>query len=391
VPLLNSKSPIPRAMFAIVLLLPLVSAWNLAAPPNRLLKVGPKLYGVTQELPLTVSWSAFRDGSLQKAIAERMTKAFLFRPMLIGVNNQIRYGLFGELDAPEVVRGAKGQLFGKYYIEEYCTRTLGTGERLAADMLPKLRDIQDYYRARGGVFVYMTSPSKAAQAPEYFVDQMPCPSTPAARAELLPTYVNALKAGGIDVIDAASLVHAAKDKYPFGLFPEGGEHWNDVGGALATTRLVDEINRQAGREIVPPFTFSYTLSKPAAGADRELADLLNVFFPPLNYLTPKVDYAQPVSCADSPARNLDIAIVGDSFSHLPGSILIEQNCLARLHVYYYGKAALYGGVPYRVQKLDLDEADLAPLRDVKVLVLEENERFIGRSAFVSMLRDLLKR
>jgi alginate O-acetyltransferase complex protein AlgJ len=187
VPLLNSKSPIPRAMFAIVILLPLVSAWNLAAPPNRLLKVGPKLYGVTQELPLTVSWSAFRDGSLQKAIAERMTKAFLFRPMLIGVNNQIRYGLFGELDAPEVVRGAKGQLFGKYYIEEYCTRTLGTGERLAADMLPKLRDIQDYYRARGGVFVYMTSPSKAAQAPEYFVDQVPCPSTPAARAELLPT------------------------------------------------------------------------------------------------------------------------------------------------------------------------------------------------------------
>ncbi len=156
-------------------------------------------------------------------------------------------------------------------------------------------------------------------------------------------------------------------------------------------RLVEEINKQAGREIVPPFTFRYTLSSPASGADRELADLLNVFFPPLNYLTPKVDYAQPVSCADSSARNLDIAIVGDSFSHLPGSILIEHNCLAGLHVYYYGKAALYGGVPYRVQKLDLDEADLAPLRDVKVLVLEENERFIGRSAFVGMLRDLLKR
>jgi hypothetical protein len=47
-------------------------------------------------------------------------------------------------------------------------------------------------------------------------------------------------------------------------------------------------------------------------------------------------------------------------------------------------------VPYRVEKLDLTGADLAPLRDVKVLVLEENERFIGRSSFVNMLRDLLK-
>src|SRR6185437_4757657 len=161
-------------------------------------------------------------------------------------------------------------------------------------------------------------------------------------------------------LDAASLIHDAKGKYPFGLFPEGGEHWNDVGGALAATSLVDEINQRAGREIVPPFTFSYTLSSPASGADRELADLLNVFFPPLNYLTPKVDYAQPASCTDNPARKLGIAIVGDSFSHLPGSILIEQNCLAGLKVYYYGKVALYGGVPYRVQKLDLTEADLAP-------------------------------
>jgi hypothetical protein len=41
--------------------------------------------------------------------------------------------------------------------------------------------------------------------------------------------------------------------------------------------------------------------------------------------------------------------------------------------------------------LGLDDADLTPLRDVKVLVLEENERFIGRSAFVNILRDVLKR
>jgi hypothetical protein len=323
-------------MFAIALLLPLVTAWNLFAPPNRSFKIGPKLAGVTYELPLTMSWTAIRDGSLQKAIAERITEAFAFRPMLIRVNNEFRYELFGELDAPGLLRGAKGHLFGQYYIDDYCTRTAGMGERLAADILPKLRDLQDYYRARGGIFIYMVSPSKAANLPEYFVDRVPCKSTPAARAQLLPTYADALKAGGINVIDAASLIHAAKGNYRFDLFPEGGEHWNEVGGALAVTSLVDEINKQAGREIVPPFTFSYTLSSPASGADRELADLLNVFFPPLNYLTPKVNYVQPVSCADSSARNLDIAIVGDSFSHLPGSILIGQNCLARLNVYYYG-------------------------------------------------------
>jgi hypothetical protein len=378
-------------MFAIALLLPLVTAWNLFAPPNRSFKIGPKLAGVTYELPLTVSWTAIRDGSLQKAIAERITEAFAFRPMLIRVNNEIRYELFGELEAPGLVRGAKGHLFGQYYIDDYCSRTAGMGERLAADILPELRDIRDYYRARGGIFIYMVSPSKAAHLPEYFTDRVRCPSTPADRAQLLPTYAGALRAGGIDVLDAASLIHAAKGRYPFDLFPEGGEHWNEVGGALAVTSLVDEINKQAGREIVPPFTFSYELSSPAKGADRELADLLNVFFPPLNYLTPKVKYAQPVSCADSAARNLDIAIVGDSFSHLPGSILTEQNCLARLNVYYYGKTGLFGGVPYHVLKLNLGDADLAALRDVKILILEENERFVARSGYLPMLHDILKR
>jgi alginate O-acetyltransferase complex protein AlgJ len=378
-------------MFAIALLLPLVTAWNLFAPPNRSFKIGPKLAGVTEELPLTVSWSAIRDGSLQKAIAERITEAFVFRPMLIRVNNEIRYELFGELDAPGLVRGAKGHLFGQYYIDDYCTRTAGMGERLAADILPKLRDIQEYYRARGGIFIYMVSPSKAAHLPEDFIDRVPCPSTPADRTQLLPAYAGALRAAGIDVLDAASLIHAAKGRYPFDLFPEGGEHWNEVGGALAVTSLVDQINRQAGHEIVPPFTFSYELSSPASGADRELADLLNVFFPPLNYLTPKVKYVQPVSCAGSPARTLDIAIVGDSFSHLPGSILTEQNCLAGLNVYYYGKTGRFGGVPYHLLQLDLGDADLAPLRDVKVLVLEENERFVARSSYANVLREVLKR
>ena len=383
------NSRIPRAMFAIALMLPLVTAWNLFAPPNRNFKIGPKLAGVTEELPLTVSWAAIRDGSLQKAIAERITEAFAFRPMLIRVNNQIRYELFGELDAPEVVRGAKGQLFGKYYIEEYCTRTAGMGERLAADMLPKLRDIQDYYRARGGIFVYMTSPSKAAQVPEYFIDQMPCPSTPAVRAQLLPTYVDALKAGGIDVIDAASLIHAAKPNYPFSLFPEGGEHWNDVGGALAATSLVEEINKQAGREIVPPFTFSYTLSSPANGADRELADLLNVFFPPLSYLTPKVKFRTAVPCATSPARSIDAVLVGSSFSHLPGQILIEDNCLSALNVYYYMHHGRFGGSPYHELQRYLKDADLARLRDAKIVILEENESFVARTGYVNELRRIV--
>ena len=167
--------------------------------------------------------------------------------------------------------------------------------------IPKLKDIQNFYQTHGGIFVYVFTPSKAAHLPEYFVNRLPCPSTQAARTQLLPDYVGALRRAGINVVDTASLIHSLKDTYPFDLFPQGGVHWNDVGGAVAVSAVVDEINRLAGHEIIPPFKFTYAMSKPAKGADGELADLLNVFFPPLGYQTPKVSFQPSMPCAESPA------------------------------------------------------------------------------------------
>jgi alginate O-acetyltransferase complex protein AlgJ len=375
--------PIPRLLLCTSLaLLPLVTVWNLAVSPSREIRIGPKLGGVTFEAPVTMSWSSLQDGSLQKAVASRLTDAFALRPLLIRVNNEIRFGLFGVPTAPQLVRGRNGQLIGQNYLDEYCSRTEGQGARLAAGIIPKLRAIQDYYSERGGVFVYVVSPSKAAHLPEHFLDSLSCPSTPAARAQLVPQYVNALGDSGINVLDGAGLIHALKGRYEVDLFPQGGEHWNDLGGALVVSALVKEINAHAGREIVPPYTFTYTLSRPAGGADRELVDLLNVFFPPLGYLTPKVNYVQSTPCGQGGARTLDAAIVGSSFGHLPASILIEHNCLSALSLYYYARLGRFGGVPYRELQRNLGDNDLAALRNVKLMIIEENEFLIGRFSYI---------
>src|SRR3954468_15466787 len=182
--------PLIRTTFCVVLLaLPLATAWNLLVAqnhPSLAIRIGPKLGGVTRDAPVNLSWSSLRDGSFQKAVSSRVTEAMPVRPLLIRINNEIRFELFGELTAPQVVRGAKGQLIERSYLEEYCARTEGEGARLAADIIPKLKHIQNFYRSHGGVFVYLVTPSKAAHLPEYFVDRVPCPSTPAARAQLVP-------------------------------------------------------------------------------------------------------------------------------------------------------------------------------------------------------------
>jgi alginate O-acetyltransferase complex protein AlgJ len=387
--------PIVRAAFcAFLLLLPLASAWNLAVAPNhpaRAIQIGPKLGGVTRDVPVILSWSSLRDGSFQKAVTSRVTDAMPVRPLLIRINNEIRFELFGEMTAPHLVRGANGQLIERSYLDDYCSRTEGMGARLAADVLPKLRDIRNYYRGHGGIFVYVVSPSKAAHLPEYFVDRVPCPSTPAARTQLVSQYVDALKQAGIPVVDTASLIHSLKGRYEVDLFPQGGVHWNDIGGARAVSAIVEEINRQGGREIVPPFTFSYTLSGATSGADRELVDLLNVFFPPLGYLTPKVKFSPSAPCADHPARQLDAAMVGSSFGHLLARILVEDNCLAGLNFYYYAKLGRFGGAPYRELQRNLGDADFVRVRDAKIMIVEENESFVARTGYLNELRAAVNR
>jgi alginate O-acetyltransferase complex protein AlgJ len=387
---LSLSRPVMRLIVGLSLaLLPLLSAWNLMMP-NRQVQIGPTLGGVTNEMPVVLSWSSLHDGSFQKAVANRLTEAFALRRILIRINNEVRMELFGEITAPHVVRGAKGQLIERSYLDDYCTRTEGMGAKLAASIIPKLQAIQNYYRGRGDSFVYLLSPSKAAHLPEYFVDKIPCPSTEAARTKLVGEYVGALQQAGINVVDTATLIHSLKGTYDFDLFPQGGVHWNDVGGARAVSALVDEINRQAGQPIVPSFTFTYALSS-AAGADRELVDLLNVFFPPLAYLTPKVKYTTSASCTDHPARELEVAMVGSSFSHLPAGILIAHNCLARLNLYYYARLGRFGGVPYHELQRNLGDAELRQLRDAKIMILEENEAFAARNGYVDILREVVSK
>lgn len=390
---LSFSHPAIRAACCLLLVvLPLLTVRNLAVATNHPkleIKIGPKLAGVTRQLPLNWSLSSLIDGSLQKAITERVTEALPIRPLLVRFNNEIRFELFGELTLPGVVRGAHGNLIEQFYLDDYCNRTEGMAETRARATIPKLKEVQDYYRSRGAVFVYLITPSKVAHLPEYFVKPETCPSTAAARTEFVPQYTNLLKQAGINVLDTATLIHSLRGKYEVELFPQGGTHWNDIGGAWAATAIAEEINRQAGQVVAPPFTFTYTISGVTSGVDRELADVINVLFPPTAYLTPKVKFQPSASCADHPSGKLNVAVVGSSFTHLPAEILARDNCLSALNVYFYLNLSRHGGQPYQRLQSNLTEKDLNALRDARIMILEENESFAGTHSYIDALRELL--
>jgi alginate O-acetyltransferase complex protein AlgJ len=373
------------AAAALLLLLPLLTLWNLAAhsfAPKLVVMIGPKLSGVTESSP-PQAWSlhSFADGSLQKALTSAITDAFPLRPLLIRINNQVRYKLFGYAGATDVITGKHGQLIQRIYIDEYCARDLAAFEPKARDWAAKLKEIQDFYTARGKIFMYLITPSKLAYMPENFARQLSsCTNSERDRNGILPLYSRLLTDAGVHVVDAASLIHGLKGKYEIDLFPTGGVHWNAIAVANAEDAILAEINHQAGSAIAPKLSWKYKVVDRAKGTDRDLVDLLNVLSPNARYATARVTYQPAKTCDEMPAASLKAAMIGDSFAGTLGQTLIDDGCLSRLEGYNYLYRGLSAGPSYKTVKNRLTESDILPLRDADIVILEENESLLPASS-----------
>ncbi|AVT79143.1 alginate O-acetyltransferase AlgX-related protein [Rhodopseudomonas palustris] len=372
-----------RVAAAAFVAMPMWTLWNLAVPSHAV-RIGPALVGVTQKVPFNLSLRGFLDGALQKAAVLRVADAMPLRRTLIRLNNQIAYSLFGEITAPGILIGRDGELVQRSYLEEYCSRTISQADAMADAAIPLLRDVQAYYRDRGKLFLYIVTPSKVADMPDKFTHLIACPSSPQARAELVPAYVARLRAAGIDVLDLATSTHAVQsDATP--PFPRGGIHWNELAMARGSQQIVDTINTRAGRELLTPLSFTVTVSSPAEGRDRDLAELANLLVVPIDYPTPKLTFSHP-PCAGREATRVDAALVGTSFIDPVSEVLTEQACLTRLGQYFYFKLGRSRG---GVRQDHLSEAELREVRDVDVMLLEENESLIGRQQYLSLLHQIL--
>ena len=389
-----SRSQLFALAMALLLALPVATAWNLIArsyAPKLEIRIGRNLRGVVEPpKPFQWTWQAFVNGDNQRAISYEVTQSVPLRRVLIRVNNQIRYKLFGQFGAPGLLRGNDGHLIEKAYLDEYCARDLALMEAPARLWASQLKELQDFIQARGHAFIYLITPSKAAHFPEAFVNRYPCASAQGARDGKVPTFVAMLRAAGVNVVDAATLTHSMKGKYEFGMFPQGGVHWNQLAVAYAANALIEEINRQRKTSPITLLKWTYTVSDNATGEDRDLLDLLNILLPRPQYKVPVVRYA-PRQCG--PEAKLDIAVIGGSFIHVLSETLARSACLHGLRGYNYLYGGMRGGPNYALLKSRMRPADIAPIADADVVILEENESIFpsSRGHAIELYTRLLKK
>ena len=388
-----SRAAIGRNIaIALLAATPLATLWNVIAAqvaPERTIQV-LRLKGVTNPAaPASWSWRSFADGTLQAASARAVGEAPPLRPLFIRINNEVLYTFFGEINAQDVFEGADRQLLVTSSIEEYCSRRSEGAARKAERLIPRLRDIQSYYTKRNRIFLYVITPSKAGHVPEYFLGRFPCANSESDRATYLPTVVRLLRDAGINVLDAASLVHGLKGREPADLFPRGGGHWSQLGLAHAADAVVAELDRLAGRPLIPRMHWRYdVVDGRQKGLNADLAELMNLLVPRVRYPVPYVTYLPSPPCGDQPWTRLNVALVGTSFGDMLTDALIDGACLTGAYAYRYmhvrhGAA----GASWRFTQASDDEA----IRNADIAILEENEGMAGEFQYVERLHAITSR
>ena len=82
-----------------------------------------------------------------------------------------------------------------------------------------------------------------------------------------------------------------------------------------------------------------------------------------------------------------VSITVSDMSDVPAGIADRAQLPLRAQPLLLCQAGRFGGVPYRELQRSLGEGDLAALRNVKLMIIEENESLIGRSNYIDeMLR-----
>jgi alginate O-acetyltransferase complex protein AlgJ len=383
---------IPLALAAVfVAACSLVAVWNLtvaAAFPRLVIRNWNPLFGVMEDTPAPLSVASFVRGEGQINFSRRLGATLPVYAPAVRLRNQIEYSVFGLPNAPSVVFGRDKRLYERAYIVEYCGRSGGANARALADWADKIRDIQDYALSHGKAFVYLITPSKAAVYPEYLPDNVVCPALLRGSTTKLPPYRDALDTRRVHYVDGATLMAAERGRHPIELFARGGTHWNELGASLAATQLVSLAKTEAQDLNLDGIETAWAESRSPQGTDRDLVDMLNLYWFDTDYRVPKIAYGS--ADAQQACRPAKIMEVGGSFLEQINVALRGSRCPPEISYWFYWNFAhvFYEGDRRRSEPAR-DDNHLTDLTSSDVILLEENESILGLTDHLNALHSLV--
>jgi hypothetical protein len=291
------------------------------------------------------------------------------------MGNQLNYSLFDKSYMHKdygIIIGRHDQLYEGNYIKEYCNPRPIMPLSLMESWVREIAELQYLLARKGVAFLLLITPSKAAIYPEYIPSNLCRTGQSSIRGYY--TFVPLLDKHHVNYVDGHVITQQATQIEKTPLFCQGGTHWNYLGAYYTARAMIEALNgllnRKAGRLDLEAVHVDHS----PTGTDKDLAELLNLFFPPIKYVVP-----HPIISKKGGTGNLGrVVIVGGSFNWIPIDLLNEHKVFKQIDFFYYYTMALHSfpgqrGLPVDVEKIDWENN----IFKSDVIILEINEANIA--------------
>lgn len=365
------------ALMLLVMVLPLVHTLVVRSNPLGPL-ASPRLGKVVFLLEPEWTLAGWMSGDFQRRADHWFSNVVEPRGWVIPLTNQLLYTLFAKsyMGDRTVVVGRQGELYQNVYVAAYCAGGEVSDAQTLARSATSVGELTERLSATSTALVVLVTPSKAAVVPERLpLGVCAPPADPAARRR---SFVSALRAAGVAVIDGHALVAAMKAEDPLPPFPRGGIHWSRVVGVRVAGVVMREVARlsevDGGALDVRTVRWDARPEK----SDRDLADLLTLFVPPFDY---RVGMAE-VACHPTPrGRARTLVTVGGSFLYQIIEPITECGLFRQVEHYFYYDTLYQRWPNHRSERPDLTKLRWRDkLGETDAVVLEIAEHLIGGAA-----------
>ncbi len=372
---------IAAMLFVVLLFLPMA---------QRSLKLFPRITLAGVESRMTepeLGWKTWFDGEWQKDYDRWFTDRMGLRGQLVKTWNQVNFTLFGKAQRHQgthVIVGRDRWMYEEVYVTAY-NRADNTP---SGDLEQRVRDVkrlQDELEKRHIAFVLVLAPSKVEILPEHVPPHRLLPGRAERRTaydRIAPMLVEA----GVNLVDAHRFFKENKDKLPYPLFSRGGVHWNYYGAGLVVEQVIEQIERQTGKDLVNLAVTNAIVDDEPRGTDNDLGDLLNVW-QRKSLAGPQV---HPVfeRRAGEDAFRPNVLLIGDSFARTLAEILDQERVHAACDVLFYlNRRFSFPGD--RETPVDRDELDWrSEILGRDAVVIEINEYRLPKIGFGFVERAL---
>lgn len=265
-------------------------------------------------------------GSFQKYCDLSANENLRLKSPLIRLRNQIQYSCFEKINAQDIYE-YNGILF-RFYTKNYNESIHFMGESKAKEQIGKLKKIQDYL-GKDIPIITIIAPSKTY----FYRENLPLVNQLQSSKSNYKYLKNLLHENHLLCIDFNTYFLGYKNsKTP--IFGKGGIHWSSFAATLAMDSVVNYLSQLKNQDFQHPtwklksnFHFEYD--------DHDLAQLLNVFYPPNDHHVKALSFTKP----KNNKKKIMALIVSDSFFDVISKTELRNQIFTKdsEYLYYFAK------------------------------------------------------